>query len=156
MAKYDDASWHYGGTYPKDLPNKNASIHIGMFLTWCIDNDLMSDYQLEETADDIKNVKNKIITGSEFLINNCDEKLTDEDLNELGNKFAIDYYIGGTEFEKQFGSYFKDYVRTFYDQSYPNGVRIYKSQYHIEDSWDNYELIKPVIEKRYLQWLSYT
>jgi hypothetical protein len=39
MAKYDDASWHYGGDYPEDLPNENVATHIGMFLQWCIEND---------------------------------------------------------------------------------------------------------------------
>jgi hypothetical protein len=33
--KYDDALWHYEGDYPKKLPNENAAIHIGMFITWC-------------------------------------------------------------------------------------------------------------------------
>ncbi|WP_262497415.1 DUF7832 domain-containing protein [Pedobacter caeni] len=30
MAKYDDASWHYGGDFPKDLPQINGATHIGM------------------------------------------------------------------------------------------------------------------------------
>jgi len=33
MAKYDDASWHYGGEYPENISEENASTHIGMFLT---------------------------------------------------------------------------------------------------------------------------
>ena len=59
MAKYDDASWHYGGDYPTELPKENAATHIGMFLTWCINNNLLSEFQLEESEDDIKSVKNK-------------------------------------------------------------------------------------------------
>jgi hypothetical protein len=77
MAKYDDSSWHYGGDYPDDLPQENASTHIGMFLTWCIDNNLLSEEQLEDSEEDISAVKNRELTGAEFLINNCDEKLTD-------------------------------------------------------------------------------
>ena len=30
MAKYDDASWHYGGDFPDDLPEENGATHIGM------------------------------------------------------------------------------------------------------------------------------
>jgi hypothetical protein len=109
MAKYDDSSWHYGGTYPKDLPNKNAATHIGMFLTWCIDNDLISEFQIEEADEDIQSIKNRTMTGADFLIKNCDEKFTDEDLNDVGNKFATEYYNGGTEFEEKFGTYLGDY-----------------------------------------------
>jgi hypothetical protein len=53
MAKYDDASWHYGGDYPKNLPNENTAFHIGMFITWYIENDLMSDEQIDDNEDDI-------------------------------------------------------------------------------------------------------
>lgn len=34
MSKYDDVSWHYGGDFPKELTEKNASTHIGMFIGW--------------------------------------------------------------------------------------------------------------------------
>ena len=32
--KYDDASWHYEGAYPADLPPEAGATHIGMFLAW--------------------------------------------------------------------------------------------------------------------------
>jgi hypothetical protein len=32
--KYDDASWHYGGDFPADLPREAGSTHIAMFLAW--------------------------------------------------------------------------------------------------------------------------
>ncbi|RML48695.1 DUF7832 domain-containing protein [Pseudomonas avellanae] len=30
--KYDDASWHYNGNFPSDLPDTAGATHIGMFL----------------------------------------------------------------------------------------------------------------------------
>ena len=33
--KYDDASWHYGGNFPKGLSRKNGATHIAFFLVWC-------------------------------------------------------------------------------------------------------------------------
>ena len=54
MAKYDDASWHYGGDFPDDLPEENGATHIGMFLNWCIDNDLISEFQIEESGEDVQ------------------------------------------------------------------------------------------------------
>jgi hypothetical protein len=32
--KYDDASWHFGGEFPKDLPEEAAATHTGMFVAW--------------------------------------------------------------------------------------------------------------------------
>ena len=151
MAKYDDASWHYGGTYPEDLPNENAATHIGMFLAWCIDNNLISEFQIEEAGDDVESVKNRTMTGAEFLINNCDEKFTDEDLNDLGNEFANDYYQDDTEFGKQYGSYLNDYSE-FFDEKAKADKKEYSSLFHVEDSWDNYDFIKPIIDKRFKEW----
>src|SRR3978361_1838880 len=92
MAKYDDASWHYLGSYPKGLPQENAATHIGMFLTWCINNKFVSDDLLEDSREDIEKVKARQLTGAEFLWHNCDGKFTDEDLDQIGNGFAKDYY----------------------------------------------------------------
>lgn len=151
MAKYDDASWHYSGTYPEDLQNENASTHIGFFLTWCIDNDLISEFQIEEAGDDVENIKNRAMMGSDFLMNNCDEKFTDEDLNDLGNEFANAYYNDDTEFDKQYGSYLNDYS-VFFEEKAKADNKDYPSLYHVENSWDNYNLIKPLIDKRFMEW----
>jgi hypothetical protein len=34
--KYDDASWHYGGDFPTDLPRKAGSTHIALFLACAV------------------------------------------------------------------------------------------------------------------------
>jgi hypothetical protein len=109
MPKYDDASWHYGGDFPAELPPENGATHIGFFVSWCIDNDLISAFQLEEAGEDVQRVKNREITGRDFLLQYCDGKFTDEDLNNLGNAFAQDYYESETEFAKQYGSYLSNY-----------------------------------------------
>ncbi len=54
MSKYDDASWHYGGDFPKELPEKNSATHTGMFLNWCIHKGLISDELREDSADEIE------------------------------------------------------------------------------------------------------
>lgn len=154
MAKYDDASWHYGGDYPENLPNENASTHIGMFLTWCIDNDLLSEEQLEDSEEDIIAVKNRELKGSEFLIANCDEKFTDFDLNDLGNEFAKAYYLDESDFAKSTECYDADFVKHFKTLAEKNGVE-YQSVYHVEDTWENYNSLKPIIDARYEQWKKY-
>ena len=151
MAKYDDASWHYGGEFPDDLPEENGATHIGMFINWCIDNDLMSEEQIEECEDDIEGVKNGKMTGAEFLINNFDEKFTDGDLNDIGNKFASAYYEDDTEFGKKYSSYMNDYFTTFEKKAEDAGSE-YETIYHVENTVENYKLIKPVIDKRFEEW----
>lgn len=154
MAKYDDASWHYEGDFPNDVPKENGATHIGMFLTWCIDNDLISEFQLEESEVDIEKVKNRKLTGTEFLIANCDEKFTDEDLNNLGNKFAKDYYEDETKFGKKFGNYSNDYASAFNQKAEQCGFE-YETFYHIENTFENYDIIKPIIDKRFEEWKKY-
>ena len=46
--KYDDASWHYSGDFPKDLPNEAGSTHIAMYAAWSALNGLASEYHTDE------------------------------------------------------------------------------------------------------------
>jgi hypothetical protein len=146
MAKYDNMAWHYGGDYPKNLPNENAATHIGMFLQWCIENDLLSEWQQEDCEEDIQKIKEHKMTGGEFLIKNCDEKFVDDDLCELGNNFAEDYYNNDTKFGKKYGSYIDDYSKIFDE---------YETLYHVKNTFENYNLLKPIIDKRFEEWKKY-
>ncbi|WP_296149662.1 hypothetical protein [uncultured Flavobacterium sp.] len=152
--KFDDASWHYGGKFPKELPNKNGATHIGMFLNWCIGNNLISKELIDEAKDEIEQIKCQKLTGAEFLIDVCDEKLVTDDLNETGNEFALDYYDDDTEFGKKFNSYTDDYSEVFNKKAEQNGFE-YESFYHVEDSFDNYNLLKNIIDKRFEEWKQY-
>jgi len=156
MAKYDDASWHYGGDYPKELPNENAATHIGMFLAWCINNDLISDELKEDAEEEIDDVKSRKMTGSEFLIKVCDEKFIDDDLNEIGNEFANDYYNDDkSKFAKKFSNYVNDYCNVFDEKAEKDGFE-YETLYHIEDTWENYDLIAEELDKRFAEWRNFT
>lgn len=154
MAKYDDASWHYGGDYPENLTNENAATHIGMFLTWCIENNLIADELRDDAKQEIEQVKNRKLSGAEFLIHICDEKLSDADLSDLGNKFAKDYYEDETDFAEQYNSFADDYADVFDEQAEAKGSE-YESFYHVENTFENYELIKAVIDRRFQEWLTY-
>jgi len=147
MAKYDDASWHYGGNYPKDLPHANAATHIGMFLTWCIDHDLMSEEQTDDCEEDIAKVKNRILTGAEFLMSVCDEKFTTGDLDQLGNDFAKAYYARKEKTAAaKYASYFEDYEKVFGQAGAPFDL------YRVANTWENYDLLKPLIDQRFEEW----
>lgn len=151
MGKYDDASWHYGGEFPDDLPEENGATHIGIFLTWCIDNDLVSEDIIEDAGEEIKLVKSREMTGVEFLIDICDEKLTDYDLSDIGNEFAKNYYEDDTAFSEKYNNYFGDYAEVF-NIKVTDDLLDHDSLYRIENSWANYDLIKSRIDQRFTEW----
>jgi hypothetical protein len=132
--KYDDASWHYGGDYPKDLPSEAAATHIGMFLAWAIERDLVGDVHREDSTESLERVRARQMTGREFLLKECDEKLTDEDLNDLGNEFALSYY------EQK---YLTDYCDTLVEGD---------TAYHVPDTWENFDRLAPVLDQRLADW----
>jgi len=132
--KYDDASWHYGGDYPEDLNEDAGGIHIGMFLVWCLLNDLSSDIHTQ----DIIELKKREVTPGKWFIETCDEKFTDEDLNEIGNNFAQYYY------DLDDGNYLADY-----DELLNKDL---DSIYHATDDWEFFDLLSPIITSRFTQW----
>jgi hypothetical protein len=92
MASIDRMDWHYGGDFPENLPQENAGTYIGMFLTWIIENDLIGEMHREDSQEAIQKVMNHQMTGRDFLIEQCDEKLWEDDLNEEGLLFTRYYY----------------------------------------------------------------
>lgn len=132
---YDKAKYHYQSEFPNDISSDQAFVHTGMFLGWIIDNNLFSKEFEEETQIEINKFKQRDISGTHIYM--CwDGVLTDDMLNDEGNKFAKSYFDFGT------GLYLKDYEETF-----PN----LETLYHVNDNWENYFKIKAVIDKRYLE-----
>lgn len=138
--KYDDASWHYDGDFPPELPTEAGATHIGMFVAWCMLHDLAGSLHTDEFPDELEALKSRSITPGQFVINACDEKFTDEELTDEGNAFATAYFgePGG------YGQYLTDYEQTL-SRSEP-------TLYHIHDSWKNYEKLSPMIERRFSEW----
>lgn len=131
----DRMDWHYGGDFPDDLSDENGGTHIGIYLAWIINNDLQGEIHDEDSAEALQDVKNRKITGRDFLIEQCDEKFWEEDLNEEGFAFTEFYYH-----EK----YFDDYANALAKNS--------ASIYHVENTWENYDKIAFVIDSRFKQW----
>lgn len=150
MIKYDDASWHYGGDFPEDLPDESGATHIGMFVAWCVDNNLISEERFEEDEEGIADVKNRIMTGREYLIEYLDGVLIEDDLNDIGNRFASDYYDEKSTFSNKIGNYHSDYSQVFTKEN--TEINVEKSIYYVEDNWTNYILIKPIINRRFKEW----
>jgi hypothetical protein len=138
--KYDDASWHYGGTFPKHLPKSAGATHIGMFLAWMLINDLAGEELEEDAESELAQLKDRTLTGAQFVMTVLDEKLTDQEFSEAGNAFAVAYYEGLNNDSR----YVDDYLLTF-------GVGL-KTLYSVEDSWANYDQLSGVMDARFAAW----
>lgn len=138
--KYDDWSWHAGGDFPADLPPEAGGTHIGMFVAWVLLHGLAGDIHLVEFPEPFARLRERKVTPGQFFLDACDGKFTDEDLSELGNRFAEHYY----EHDDRPGTYFSDYAATVGAEP--------PSIYHVPDSWETYERLAPVIQQRFDEW----
>ncbi len=136
--KYDDASWHYGGNFPKDLPDEAGATHTGMFVAWALLSGLAGEIHTVEFPQDLEKLRSRSVTPGQFFLDACDGKFTDEDLNDEGNSFAESYF----DFDR--GSYLTDYQRVLAD-----GL---PSTYHVEDNWGNFDKLRPVLDGRLQEW----
>jgi hypothetical protein len=138
--KYDDASWHYGGEFPEDLPKDAAATHTGMFLAWALLKGLGGELFVDEEPELVQQLENRTITPGQFFLRNCDGKLIDEDFSEQGNAFAEAY------FDLQSGDYLADYESLVGDEL--------PSLYHVPDSWETFDRLRPHLDERYSAWLA--
>jgi hypothetical protein len=109
--KYDDASWHYGGDFPSDSPQEFGGTHIGLFLRFCFVKGWAGELHTEEEPNAVAEVTQGTLSGTDFLFEYCDGKLTDEDFNDEGNAIAGQYYGDN-------GLYLTDYADNFADLMY--------------------------------------
>jgi hypothetical protein len=138
--KYDDAFWHYGGDFPQDLPPEAGATHIAMFVAWAATAGLIGQIHSHELSELLASLLNRSVTPGAWFIAACDEKFTDEDLNEEGNAFAADYYLDP---EPAKHTYLSDYARAF-----PESGDLYR----VPDNWDSFERLRPLLDERLSEW----
>ena len=136
MGSIDRADWHYGNDFPENLPEENSGTHIGMYLNWIIDSNLISEFHRRESKTGIEKVKSGKITGRDFLFEYCDGKLWKEELNKIGFEFTESYYTSN--------QYFEDYAKVL-----PKELG---NIFQVDDNRKNYELLKPILDKRFEKW----
>jgi hypothetical protein len=132
----DQAEWHYGGDFPNDLPQENGGTHIGMYLAWIIQRDLGSAVLRKHARDSLPLLRERKITGRKLLFTELDEKFFGSLLTKVGKEFTRDYY--------ETNCYIDDYEAAL------GGVL--PTLYHVEDSWDNYDRLAPIIDQRFSRW----
>ncbi|GGA29568.1 hypothetical protein [Dyella nitratireducens] len=140
--KYDDASWHSGGNFPKDLPASAGAIHTGMFVAWALQSGLAGELHTDEMPENLEKLAGRSLTPGEFFLWACDGKFTDEDLNEEGNAFTASY------FDFSNGSYLADY-EALLGHGLPRGS---DRLYYVADTWENFEKLKPRLDQRLADW----
>ncbi|QMT30729.1 DUF7832 domain-containing protein [Alysiella filiformis] len=140
----DQMDWHYGAAdFPTNVPQENAGVHIGFFLAWAFERGMAGEIHTEEEPQAIEQLVKREITGVDFLVQYCDEKLWGEDFNQQGEAFALDYYENAdSEFAQSFGNYLSDYNQVFAEYD----------DYAVPNDWVHFERIKPILDERFAQW----
>jgi hypothetical protein len=137
---HDRIDWHSGAdNFPRELPDEAGGTHIGMYLAWAITRGLEGEFHRQESAVPLEEVRQRHMTGREFLIRACDRKFWQEDLSDIANEFTRDYYDADTP-----PSYFADY-----EECLGNGL---PTLYHVADTWANFEVIAARLDRRFDDW----
>jgi hypothetical protein len=135
---YDKAKWHYGAdNFGRDLAPEQGFVHTGLFLGWLILHGLVDMVELADEAPEIDEVRRRERTGPE-LFQSMDGVLLSTMLTDEGNAFAAAY------FDFDHGGYLLDYEAGL-------GVGL-PSLYHVADTWENYDRLAAVVDRRYAAW----
>ena len=133
----DRMDWHNGAEdFPKDLPPEAGGTHIGMFLCWIINNNLEGHLHKTDSKESISKVRSRVMSGTEFLIKECDEKLWEEDIEAECLDFVKHYY--------ESNKYYSDYEKAL--------VANEPSIYHVQDNWENFDKLAPYIDLAFDKW----
>lgn len=113
-----------------------------MFVSWMILNGLIADKHKSNALSVLMKVMNKEITGLEFIAIACDGNMKETDFNDEGKLFAH-YYLCCSS-NNDFSLYTKDCLTVF--------RKSLSSILEVENTWINYQQIKPVIATKFLTW----
>ena len=129
MGTFDHAEWH------KEITPDLAVTHIAMFLGWAVTRDLIAPAHAEDPigAWYIERIKAREKTARDFTIDLCRSRLRESDLHPEACAFASAYY----------SRYLSDYGRTFIESL---------SLYEVEDTFENFDRIARILDKRYAAW----
>jgi hypothetical protein len=134
---YDKAKYHRESVELAGLDEVQAEVHTAYFLGWLIDNDLLSDEMRNECAELLADYKSRKKTAID-VYGWWDCCLVDDMLSDDGNAFAQFYF----DFEN--GQYLADYADLL--------VQDLPSEFHVPYTWENYEIIRLQIDRRYAEW----
>ena len=128
--KYDDASWHSSGEFPRSSPPEYGATHIALFMRWCFSQGWIGETHRSEEPEDTARMIAGNLPAVEYFLKYCDGKFTDDDLDEMGNEFARKYYGDN-------GLYLEDYAKHFG-----------KLMYVAPESAHDFKIFSAMIERR--------
>lgn len=134
---YDKAKYHRESVELAGLDEVQAEVHTAYFLGWLIDTDLLSDEMRDECAELIADYKSRKKTAID-VYGWWDCCLVDDMLSDDGNAFAQSY------FDFTNGQYLADYADLL--------VQDLPSEFHVPYTWENYDIIRLQIDRRYAKW----
>lgn len=137
---YDRADFDYSSE-AEPLPKGHAATHIGMFLAWAALHGLLNEFHEKQSPELVAKLRGRQITGRQFFEAACKEQFAEKDLTVEGNAFAEHYYRDASG---ERCAYFADYKKVL--------ARGLPSFWHVADTWQNYDKIAAVIDKRYEDW----
>ena len=108
-----------------------AALHMGTFLAWCVNHDLLSPALARQHPDLILKTRVRELSGSELLLRMAAGRLEPSLFCEAGRIFVESYYQ----------DYLGEYAKALeLDPECPYGDL---------DAWDAYDLVAPVLTKRW-------
>jgi hypothetical protein len=137
---FDKAKWHVNDQFPKDLDQYQSYVHAGLYIAWLIDKDFLETDFKTDNKDAIQKHLTRQTTPVKFYELQLDGVFDAEGLTQEAIKFTADYF----DFEK--GNYVKDYLATL------DPLDSLPSFFHITDSWENYDTLKLVLNRRLTEW----
>ena len=128
---------HADAVHAAWLEPGQAYVPGGMFLGWAIGAGLGNDEEFAATSGLVDRFLGREITGPQ-LFETLSGTLDDETLDETGYAFAEAYFGWGSD------QYFTDYGRILGTGS--------ASVWHVEDTWENFDLLRPRLDERFRAW----
>lgn len=118
-----------------------AGNDVALLLTWIIKHDF---FRAEDDIEEyVKEVKSGKTSGSDFLSDVCDYKLSRDDFSDEITGFIDDYFQH--DGEHQSGCFEDDYESFITDD-------LQKEMFTVEFSWDEYKAFKKYIDKAYRKY----
>lgn len=113
-----------------EVIESRSAAHIGFFIAWLIKRDLIG-YE-DEPSPSIDRVRNEEMTGTQYLMGECDGKFWNVDVAPALHPYIDAFYE----------EYLSEYGKLISEQ-------FGKTCYTFEFSWDYYRAIEPMIDRLY-------
>jgi len=137
---FDKAKWHINDQFPTGLDQYQSYVHTGLYLAWLIVGDFIEPDFKADNREGIKMHLSRQLTPVKFYELQLDGVFDANVLTQEAIKFTAEYF----DFKK--GQYIIDYLSILDpEDNLP-------SLFHISDSWENYDKLKPVLDRRFKEW----